>query len=76
MQTASRDITCRGGWRVPAGSIISDEIRDCDHCGHGVNVLTVRTVDGFVVMADDINDRADEDSTICSDCLYAMGPDE
>lgn len=73
---ATRDHTRRGGWSVPVGSIVGDELRACDHCGQDVNVLTVATKDGPVVMADDVNDRADEDTTTCARCLYTMGPEE
>lgn len=66
----------RRRWIVPVGSVVHDEIKDCDHCGHGVNVLTVATADGSVVMADDMYDRADEESTICRRCIFEMGPDE
>lgn len=68
---ATRDHNRRGGWAVPVGSILRDEIKDCDHCGHGVNVLTVRTKDGPVVMADDIFEYADDDTTVCRDCKDA-----
>lgn len=67
-QLASRDWTRKGGWSVPVGSIISDELKACNGCGCDVNVLTVRTADGPTVMADDINDYADHDETLCADC--------
>ena len=68
---ATRDRGYKGGWRVPVGSVVSDELKACDMCGHDINVLTVRTADGLVVMADDLHDRADEDSTRCSRCVDA-----
>lgn len=74
---AARDHTRKGGWSVPVGSIIKDELRACDHCGQDVNVITVRTATGTEVMADDIDERADADETVCSDCLPALlGSDE
>jgi hypothetical protein len=73
---ATRDRSRLGGWAVPVGSIINDELRACDHCGQDVNVLTIRTANGPVVVEDDYHDRADEDSTTCAKCVIAMGPDE
>lgn len=70
---ATRDPNRIGGWSVPVGSVINDELRACDHCGHDINVLTVATKDGPVVMADDIHDRADEDETVCAQCLKGLG---
>lgn len=73
---ATRDRNYKTGWRVPVGSIVKDELRACDHCGHDINVLTVRTKDRLVVMEDDYHDRADEETTMCAECVVAMGPDE
>lgn len=70
-QIATRDRGYKTGWRVPVGSIVADNLKPCDHCGNDVNVLTVRTADGLVVMADDMHDRADDDFTICSRCVDA-----
>lgn len=75
-ELAYRDRTRIGGWTVPVGAVINDELRDCDHCGHSVNVLTIRTANGPVMVADDYHDRADEDSTTCGRCVVSMGPDE
>jgi hypothetical protein len=75
-QFATRDRNRKGGWSVPVGSVIKDELKACDHCGHDVNVLTVRTAGGFVVMADDIGDHVDDDTVTCARCVYALGPDE
>lgn len=58
----------RGRWTVPVGSIINDQLKACRGCGCDVNVLTVATANGPRVMADDVYDYADEDTTICSDC--------
>lgn len=68
---ATRDRHRIGGWSVPVGSVVKDELKACDHCGHDINVLTVRTADGLVVMANDVNDHADEDTTLCSRCAHA-----
>ena len=75
-QIATRDRTRIGGWSVPVGAVMADELRPCNHCGHDVNVLTVATQDGPIVMADDVHDQADEDNTICAGCLHQMGPDD
>lgn len=68
---ATRDSSRKGGWSVPVGSIVHDELKACDHCGHDVNVLTVRTEGGFTVMANDIGEYADADTTKCANCLDA-----
>lgn len=73
---ATRDRTRIGGWAVPVGSVLKDEYRACDHCGNDVNVLTVRTVTGPVVVEDDHRDRADEDQTLCARCVQDLGPNE
>lgn len=73
---AHRDRNRIGGWSVPVGAVVKDELKPCDHCGYDVNVLTIRTRDGLVVVEDDYHDRADEDSTICAKCVIALGPDE
>lgn len=70
-QIATRDRGCIGGWRVPVGSIVSDELKPCDHCGYDVNVLTVRTAEGIYIMPDDYHDRADHDFTVCGKCVDA-----
>lgn len=57
-----------GQWSVPVGSIIKAEYRACDTCALDVNVLTVRTARGTEVMADDIHDFADDDTTLCAGC--------
>jgi hypothetical protein len=73
---ATRDRNRKGGWSVPVGSVVKDQLKPCDYCDTDVNVLTVRTAGGLVVMADDLFDHADDDTTICRRCITEIGPDE
>lgn len=64
-------------WVVPLGAIVHDVLKPCDYCGQDVNVLTVTTKHGPVIMPDDWRDRADDDTTVCRQCVGAVyGMDE
>jgi deoxycytidylate deaminase len=60
----------RGRWRVPVGSIVGEDVKPCDNCGHDITVLTIRTAVGEQRIENDINDYVDAESPDEADHVY------